>query len=122
MERGGIGCSSDWGDILHAAACGAGCQPAFSPAGWQPAPQPTAESSSMIPIACIEYGNPPDFQRDLAGAEPGEDMRTLITGGAGFVGSHLCERFLSMGHEVVCVDNLITGGLGNVEHLRNHTG
>ncbi len=47
-------------------------------------------------------------------------MRTLITGGAGFVGSHLCERFLAEGHEVLCVDNLITGHLGNCEHLRNH--
>jgi dTDP-glucose 4,6-dehydratase len=45
-------------------------------------------------------------------------VRTVITGGAGFVGSHLCERFLAKGHEVVCVDNLITGSLGNVEHLR----
>jgi dTDP-glucose 4,6-dehydratase len=45
-------------------------------------------------------------------------VRTLITGGAGFIGSHLCERFLAMGHEVVCVDNLITGRLANVEHLR----
>ena len=45
-------------------------------------------------------------------------MRTLITGGAGFIGSHLCERFLGRGHEVVCVDNLITGRLSNVEHLR----
>jgi dTDP-glucose 4,6-dehydratase len=42
----------------------------------------------------------------------------VITGGAGFIGSHLCERFLSRGHEVLCVDNLITGTLGNVEHLR----
>jgi dTDP-glucose 4,6-dehydratase len=47
-------------------------------------------------------------------------MRTLITGGAGFVGSHLCERFLALGHEVICVDNLITGGYGNVEHLRTN--
>jgi dTDP-glucose 4,6-dehydratase len=47
-------------------------------------------------------------------------MRTVITGGAGFVGSHLCERFLAEGHEVLCVDNLITGNLGNVEHLRRH--
>ncbi len=47
-------------------------------------------------------------------------MRTLITGGAGFIGSHLCERFLSRGHEVICVDNLITGSLANVEHLRSH--
>ena len=45
-------------------------------------------------------------------------MRTLITGGAGFVGSHLCERFLAEGHEVLCVDNYITGGPVNVEHLR----
>ena len=49
-------------------------------------------------------------------------MRTVITGGAGFVGSHLCERFLENGHNVVCVDNLITGTLGNVEHLRGHSG
>jgi dTDP-glucose 4,6-dehydratase len=47
-------------------------------------------------------------------------MRTLITGGAGFIGSHLCERFLSRGHEVVCVDNLITGSLTNIEHLRSN--
>lgn len=47
-------------------------------------------------------------------------MRTLITGGAGFVGSHLCERFLAEGHEVMCVDNLITGNLVNIEHLRGN--
>lgn len=47
-------------------------------------------------------------------------MRTVITGGAGFIGSHLCERFLAEGHELICVDNLITGHLGNVEHLRSH--
>jgi dTDP-glucose 4,6-dehydratase len=45
-------------------------------------------------------------------------MRTVITGGAGFVGSHLCERFLARGHEVLCVDNLITGSLANIESLR----
>ena len=44
-------------------------------------------------------------------------MRTLITGGGGFIGSHLCERFLHEGHEVICVDNLITGNLGNLEYL-----
>lgn len=43
--------------------------------------------------------------------------RVLITGGAGFLGSHLCERFLGEGHEVFCMDNLITGALRNVEHL-----
>jgi len=43
--------------------------------------------------------------------------RTVITGGAGFVGSHLCERFLAEGHEVVCVDNLLTGHRRNIAHL-----
>jgi dTDP-glucose 4,6-dehydratase len=43
--------------------------------------------------------------------------RVLITGGAGFLGSHLCERFLAEGYEVICMDNLITGDLRNVEHL-----
>jgi dTDP-glucose 4,6-dehydratase len=45
-------------------------------------------------------------------------VRTLITGGAGFIGSHLCERFLAEGHEVVCVDNFITGTSTNLDHLR----
>ncbi|MFN0243004.1 MAG: UDP-glucuronic acid decarboxylase family protein [Planctomycetota bacterium] len=43
--------------------------------------------------------------------------RVLITGGAGFLGSHLCELFLSREHEVICMDNLITGDVANVEHL-----
>ncbi len=47
-------------------------------------------------------------------------MRTLITGGAGFVGSHLCERFLAEGHEVICADNFITGRPVNIQHLRSN--
>ncbi len=43
--------------------------------------------------------------------------RVLITGGAGFLGSHLCDRFLHEGHDVVCVDNLITGNRDNIAHL-----
>jgi dTDP-glucose 4,6-dehydratase len=43
--------------------------------------------------------------------------RALITGGAGFLGSHLCDRFLADGYEVICMDNLITGDLRNIEHL-----
>jgi len=43
--------------------------------------------------------------------------RVLITGGAGFIGSHLCERLLDQGHEVICVDNFFTGSRRNVEHL-----
>ncbi len=46
--------------------------------------------------------------------------RTLITGGAGFLGSHLCERFLAEGHEVVCMDNFVTGSPDNIAHLVGH--
>jgi dTDP-glucose 4,6-dehydratase len=45
--------------------------------------------------------------------------RVVVTGGAGFVGSHLCERFLADGSEVVCADNLLTGNTKNVDHLRD---
>ncbi|MEA3344883.1 MAG: UDP-glucuronic acid decarboxylase family protein [Chloroflexota bacterium] len=44
-------------------------------------------------------------------------MRILITGGAGFIGSHLCDRLLAEGHEVIAMDNLITGSTANIEHL-----
>jgi dTDP-glucose 4,6-dehydratase len=44
-------------------------------------------------------------------------MRVLITGGAGFLGSHLCDRFLAEGHTVIAMDNLITGSTRNIEHL-----
>ena len=47
-------------------------------------------------------------------------MRTLVTGGAGFLGSHLCERLLRDGHEVVCLDNLFSGKRSNVAHLRGN--
>ena len=46
--------------------------------------------------------------------------RILITGGAGFLGSHLCDRLLEQGHEVLCADNLFTGGKRNIEHLHDH--
>ncbi|PDW04138.1 UDP-glucuronic acid decarboxylase family protein [Candidatus Viridilinea mediisalina] len=47
-------------------------------------------------------------------------MRLLITGGAGFLGSHLCDRFLAEGHEVIAMDNLITGTTDNIAHLAGH--
>jgi dTDP-glucose 4,6-dehydratase len=44
---------------------------------------------------------------------------SLVTGGAGFLGSHLCEELLARGHRVICVDNLETGTLANIEHIRS---
>ena len=46
--------------------------------------------------------------------------RVLVTGGAGFLGSHLCERLLADGSEVICFDNLLTGRMDNVEPLLGH--
>jgi len=47
-------------------------------------------------------------------------LRVVITGGAGFLGSHLCDRFLAEGHEVIAIDNLITGNVANIAHLAGH--
>lgn len=47
-------------------------------------------------------------------------MRTLVTGGAGFIGSHLSERLLRDGHEVICLDNFFTGSKDNIEHLMDN--
>jgi len=46
-----------------------------------------------------------------------KSKRVLVTGGAGFLGSHLCERLLQAGHEVLCVDNFFTGARRNVAAL-----
>jgi dTDP-glucose 4,6-dehydratase len=52
----------------------------------------------------------------MPGDEEGS-VRVLVTGGAGFIGSHLCDRLLAEGHQVVVVDNLVTGSLDNIAHL-----
>ena len=44
-------------------------------------------------------------------------MKILVTGGAGFIGSHLCEKLVNNGHDVLCVDNYFTGSKGNIAHL-----
>jgi len=48
-------------------------------------------------------------------------MRILVTGGAGFLGTHLCDRFLAQGHQVIAMDNLITGSVANIEHLAGNS-
>ena len=48
------------------------------------------------------------------------ETRALITGGAGFLGSHLCERLLADGADITCVDNFFTGARRNVAHLLDH--
>lgn len=45
----------------------------------------------------------------------------LVTGGAGFIGSHLCERLLNHGHQVICIDNFLTGSYVNIAHLQNNS-
>lgn len=47
-------------------------------------------------------------------------MRVVITGGAGFLGSHLCDHLLQSGHKVICLDNLLTGSIDNIAHLLGH--
>lgn len=48
--------------------------------------------------------------------------RALVTGGAGFLGSHLCDLLLSRGHDVICMDNLLTGSMKNIAHLQDRAG
>lgn len=47
-------------------------------------------------------------------------QKILVTGGAGFLGSHLCERLIEGGHDVLCVDNYFTGSKANIKHLLDH--
>src|SRR5437899_1886308 len=69
-----------------------------------------------------------DLRRYRDRASPGADQggvmrrRAVVPGGAGFVGSHLAERLLEDGVDVVCLDNFVTGSPGNVAHLQGHKG
>ena len=46
--------------------------------------------------------------------------KILVSGGAGFIGSHLCTRLINDGHQVICLDNLFTGSEGNITHLKSN--
>jgi nucleoside-diphosphate-sugar epimerase len=62
------------------------------------------------------------FMWSKSAAQGNSGMRTLVTGGAGFIGSHLCQRLFDDGDEVICLDNLVTGSLANVAHLCDQQG
>jgi len=53
-------------------------------------------------------------------SQQGEKMKVLITGGAGFIGSHLAEKLLEQGDDVFIIDNLWTGKLANIEQIQTH--
>jgi UDP-glucuronate decarboxylase len=64
--------------------------------------------------------NPQARQNASSRSSLGVRKRVLVTGGAGFLGSHLCERLIAEGDEVLCVDNFFTSGRQNIEHLMGH--
>ena len=55
--------------------------------------------------------------KDSTSHDSNSQKRVLITGAAGFLGSHLCDKFIDKGYYVIAMDNLITGDLKNIEHL-----
>src|SRR5882672_5152126 len=71
--------------------------------------------------SCSRFGwSVSRYRFDRLHADAGErvgTMKILVTGGAGFIGSHLCEKLVDSGHDVLCVDNYFTGSKGNIAHL-----
>src|SRR6201990_2212042 len=80
---------------------------------------------SLPPFAQISFQNRANCREGSGdGQRPPPDtigaMTTcVVTGGAGFLGSHLCEHLLGKGHRVICLDNLETGSLENIAHIRD---
>ena len=65
-------------------------------------------------------GPHPPFTGAMAKSSTLLENRALVTGGSGFLGSHLCDRLIERGHDVLCIDNLFTGQTRNVSHLLAH--
>jgi UDP-glucuronate decarboxylase len=76
------------------------------------------ETSRVALQSSISYPHEGTFDRIIAIARLYDSRkRILVTGGAGFIGSHLCDRLVAEGHDVICADNLFTGTKRNIEHL-----
>ena len=73
----------------------------------------------QVPAAAARIASFAGLAAGVALINP-SDMRILITGGAGFLGSHLCDKLMAQGHEIVCLDNLFTGSKANIAHLLAH--
>src|SRR5439155_1689449 len=76
----------------------------------------------QVRLACGPRAPPCSWTLLIALAREGSEgqlVRVLVTGGAGFIGSHLCDFLLARGCEVVCMDSLVTGTLDNIAHLRD---
>ena len=78
----------------------------------------TGRSGSGSKDAC--FRDVAHYGSGAMGRAYSEQKRVLVTGGAGFLGSHLCDRLLEAGHEVLCVDNFYTGTRRNIRHLLGH--
>src|ERR1051326_6754752 len=75
-----------------------------------------------IDICIINCNKSPKCRSTESGKESEPKVRILITGGAGFIGSHLCERLLADRNEVICLDNFFTGRRENIAHLLDQNG
>src|SRR5687767_655369 len=95
----------------------------FAARCWPPAPA-SPPGTRWPPMARRGGGRPKRFWRAPAARAPRPDvsriMRALLTGGAGFVGSHLADALLAAGHEVSVIDDLSTGSMDNIVHLKGH--
>jgi len=84
------------------------------PAPRQPSPAPLQTALRIVTPIATNQLNGTSMARLYDSRK-----RILVTGGAGFIGSHLCERLLAEGHEVICTDNMFTGTKRNIAHLVN---